>query len=332
MASFSLSERFPPSTGTRYMVDLHRTLTHALQTRDSAANLQPESMESAANDNLAMARATQRVLDSSIRRSSYCVNAIIERARHPDEQTDIPSLVNLMAGTPESMRANGLYLLISLQAPIPQARFMEMARRYFQNPQPDMVPPDSEAHSALLYSATKGMQSIRKFHQMLEKTQSEPVFAAALKESQGWPDPRAYFAQHQDPRIPLVVTEIQKDVPDLLAAIYAVNHYLATAENGATQAQGYQGLEVSLHGIQRAGGSIPLTDREASPTIGDAMQSIRNSLPVELTVPERLRAIFSRIQEQDQASARKAAMQPPVETPSPPQTDGAPNTRKPRRH
>ena len=304
MPSFALSEMFPQSTGTRYMVDMHKTLTHALQTRDKSP-FDLGTVDTAETDNLALARSTQWVLANSIRRAPYCVNAIIKRAKNEGYQTDLPSLVGLMADTPEAMRSNGLYLLVSLRAPIPQEPFMEMGRRYFQTPQPDVAPPDSKAHSTLLYAATKGMRAVRAFGERLNEVRSEPVFAAALKDAQGWPDASAYFAQHPDPRVPMIVSQIQKEIPDFLAVLYAVNHYLTAAENGETQARGYQDLEVALHGIQRAGGMVPLSNQVGSLTLGTALQNIRDSLPVELTFPERLREILNRIQEQDRAAERR---------------------------
>jgi hypothetical protein len=48
-------------------------------------------------------------------------------------------------------------------------------------------------------------------------------------------------------------------------------------------------------------------NQTGSLTLGAAMQNIRDSLPVELTFPERLQEILNRIQAQDRAAERRDA-------------------------
>lgn len=303
-----LNELFPQSTGTQYLAQLHHTLTLGLQTRDLSP-FQPDPIDTAARDNMALARATQAVLANSIRKSWYCINAIIRQERDPEMRTDPASLSQILAGNPESMRANGLYLLVALKAPIQQDVFNEMARRYYQSPEPDIVPPDSRAHSELLHAATKGMQSIRALEHRLVSERADPTLAKALDEARDWKDPRAFLENHPDPRIPLKVAGLQADIPDFLAAVYVVNHYLASASYGNTQEVGFAELEVALHNIQRMGGALPLSSQSTA-TMGSVLQNIRESLPVQQTVPERFQAILERIQRQDadrEATAPKVA-------------------------
>lgn len=309
-----IQEDFAPGTGLKFLGDLHKTVTYALQNRDESP-FQPEPIDSAAQDNMALARATQDVIGQSIRKSWWCMTHIIDRARdtHP---VDLETCVNLWAGTPEMMYGSGLSLLVAWQADIPQDRYLEMARRYYDTPKPLLPAPDDPTQSVLRHAATRAFKDILSMVQDLEAARADPVFSRALDESKTWPDTQAYFAQHPDPRVSLLVSGIQKQMPDLFAAIYAVNHYLASATTGQTQEAGYVDLENALHSIQRIGAAVPVT-AESSHTLGKTIQEIRNSLPVQFTVPERLQAIIQRIFEQDRAREADARKLSAGETPMP---------------
>ncbi len=313
-----IQEDFPPTTGLKYLGALHKTMTYALQVRDQSP-FQPDPIDSAARDNLALARATQDILAQTIRKCWRCMTRIIDRTKTPNP-VDLQPLVDLWAPNPEMMYGSGLYLLVAWQANIPQERFLEMARRYYDTPTPLLPVPGDRSQSVLRHAATKAMKDIHAMVEVLDTAREDPVFSRALEDGKTWADSREYFAHHPDPRVSLLVSSVQKQLPDLFAAVYTVNHYLASATSGEAQDAGYTDLETALHGIQKIGAAIPVSAQSDQP-LGTAIQVIRNSLPVQFTVPERLQAIIQRIFEQDkarEAAVHRTAGETPIPNPQTP--------------
>ena len=313
-----IQDDFPPTTGLKYLGALHKTMTYALQVRDHSP-FQPDPIDSAAQDNLALARATQDILAQSIRKCWRCMTRIIDRTRSPNPM-DLAPFVDFCAPNPEMMFGNGLYLLVAWRGDIPQERFLEMARRYYDTPTPLLPVPGDRSQSVLRHAATKAMKDIHAMVEVFDTARADPVFSRALEDGKTWADSREYFAHHPDPRVPLLVSSVQKQLPDLFAAIYTVNHYLASATSGESQDAGYTDLETALHSIQKIGAAIPVS-AQSDQTLGTAIQGIRNSLPIQFTVPERLQAIIQRIFEQDQAreaAASRTAGETPIPNPQTP--------------
>ena len=307
-----LQEDFPPTTGLKYLGALHKTITHALQIRDQSP-FQPDPIDSDARDNLALARATQDILAETIRKYWRCVVRIGYLAKNP---VDLQPLVSMWAPNPDMMHVRGIYNLVASRVDIPQERFLEMARRYYDTSRPALPPPEDRSQSVLRYAATKAMKTIYAIEEVFDTAQADPVFSRALKDGKTWADSQDFFTNHSDPRVPLMVASVQKQLPDLFAAIYTVNHYLASATSGDAQDTGYTNLEGALYSIQKTGAAIPVT-AQTDQTLGTALQKIRDSLPVQFTVPERLRAIIQRIYDQDrarEAAARREAGETPTRT------------------
>lgn len=288
-----LQESFPPTTGTRFLGELHKTLTKAINDR-ATSPFQPSPVDTAANEDLARARAYQEVLGKSIRKSWYCIRSIIDQSGPDAHPVNLELLGQVMIGTPELMRANGLYLPLAIKVPIDPDMYGDMVRRYYSKPSISLGAPDSYRQSILLHAGTEAMGTIQKQRESLEALHLDPVFGKALDTAWDMDDAREFLLKHPDPRVPLLVTTIQEQMPDLFAAIYTVSHYLSAAESGARQAQGFEALEHELNSIRKIAGGIPLSD-EGNLSLGQALKQTINTFPVEMTTPERFAALSQRL-------------------------------------
>jgi len=282
-----LHEHFPETLALRYIGELYQTLGRGIAAQDRReAPTDPAAIEA-----LARARALHEVFERTIRRSWYCIRALADPDFAPKNREDIAAMSRDLAGTPETMRTNGLYLLIALDAPIDDAVFREMSLRYFRTGKPAMPRPESMEQSALLYPATKGMEYLQTLRREAELYQQEPQSHADFPE------------------------RLRQAIPEMFSAIYAIQHYLASGDSGERQAQGLRDLDQELSVLQVAGQGLRIGPRSER-TVDSVLGELRATVPVQETEPGLYRKLSQEIL---QKTSSPVAASPSVTGPADPQ-------------
>lgn len=246
-------ERFPETTGLRYIGEIYQSLDYGLAAQDQRGAPPPDAVEP-----LARARALREVLERTIRRSWFCMQGISEPGMVPKAPDLLAVLSRTLTDTPEKMRMNGLFLLLAVGAPVDDAVFREMALRYFRSPRHALPRPESIEQCPLLYPATRGMERLQELRKAAQAYQAQP-------------ESHDEFPQ-----------KLRQAVPEIFAAIYAIQHYLASGDTGDRQAQGLRALDRELQILEEAGRETrvsPQTQR----TFGEVLGEIRATLPVQET-------------------------------------------------
>lgn len=304
-----LSEHFPESTGLRYIGELYHALGNGLKVQDQRG--QPDTEDGV--ESYARARAFRDVLNRTIQRSWYCINKVQDKDR-PRSPEDLAHLYSPMIDTPERMMRGGLHTLLAINASVKQDIFREMALRYYRSAeQRQLLPrPDNEEQVPLLYPATKAMEfltELRKGAQAFQNApQNHPEFAAQLA----------------------------GNVLKILAAVYAVQHYLASSSSGETQIDGIRLLDRELALIQSVSKDVkagPATNRTLASVLGD----LRVTIPLQETEPRLYMRVAQEILHKEEPILRPAPSTEPVTRTAPTAPKAEPATtpvtqpsRKPR--
>lgn len=261
-----LHEHLPETLAIRYIGELYQTLGRGIAAQDR----REAPADPAATEALARARALHEVFGRTIRRSWYCIRALADADFAPRQRADIEAMSRDLAGTPETMRTNGLYLLIALNAPVDDAVFREMALRYFRTSKPALPRPEGKEQSALLYPATQGMEYLQALRREAEAYREQPHAHADFPE------------------------RLRQAIPEIFSAIYAIQHYLAMGDTGERQAEGLRDLDLELSVLQAAGQGLrigPLSERTVDSVLGD----LRATVPVQETEPGLYRKLSQEI-------------------------------------
>jgi hypothetical protein len=261
-----LHEHFPETLALRHIGELYQTLGRGIAAQDR----REAPTDPAATEALARARALHEIFGRTIRRSWYCIRALADSDFMPKSRESLAAMSKALAGTPEAMRLNGLYLLIALNAPVDDAVFREMSLRYFWTSKPALPRPESVEQCVLLYPATKGMEYLQTLRREAEEYQQEPQSHADFPE------------------------RLRQAIPELFSAIYAIQHYLVMGDSGERQVQGLRDLDQELSVLQAAGQGLRIGPRSER-TVDSVLGELRATVPVQETEPGLYRKLSQEI-------------------------------------
>ena len=251
----------------------HAVMAERMERKEALStiyNVEPQHL-----DNLFIARETLHTVERMYR------YGFLTRMVAPSPT--LAATIMSVADTPGRMADFGVPTLVALNAPISPEMRMGIAHaryRYQELPAPDFLMNDQ-----LYDPANEAYEKINRFRTLLQVANIDGVVGPVLKDAEGFPDPVAYFRQKakESLRIDMFLSNVHKQVPEVIAGIYVIGHYIAEFTLVEKQREGFTRLNTDLEELEASTCRIPAMG-DSSQSIGDAFKAVRAQFPA-LRVP-----------------------------------------------
>lgn len=263
--------------GLRNIARTHAVLADGMERKEGLSTIY--NVDAQHLDNLYIARETLHTVERMYR-YEFLTSRV---ASSPTLAATILSV----ADTPGRMADFGVPTLVAINAPISPENRLGIARaryRYQELPGPDFLMNDH-----LYDPANQAYEKITRFRTLLQVAKIDGVVGPALKDAAGFPDPVAYFRlkAKESLRIDTFLSNVHKRVPEVIAGIYVIGHYLAEFTLVGKQQEGFTRLNADLKELEASTCRIPAMG-DSSQSIGDVFKAVRAQFPASrVSVPQQ---------------------------------------------
>ena len=254
--------------GLRNIARTHAVMAERMERKEGLStiyNVDPQHL-----DNLFIARETLHTVERMYR-YGFLTRMVVP-------SPTLAATIMSVADTPGRMADFGVPTLVALNAPISPEMRLGIARARYRYQ--DLPAPDFLMNDQLYDPANDAYKKINRFRTLLQVANIDGVVGPVLKDAEGFPDPVAYFRQKakESLRIDMFLSNVHKQVPEVIAGIYVIGHYIAEFTLVEKQREGFTRLNADLEELEASTCRIPAMG-DSSQSIGDAFKAVRAQFP-----------------------------------------------------